>query len=137
MTQWFWGYVRSVEYICVLLGCLASVTYTKAIEAFSITRTVSLVSLWSKQNNSQVKQNIFTACFISGTTNRQKFGGSGGYTLENFFSMDLHELKKQPKTKVGGGNLPFLPPPGGATEYTHYNKQNKAHTNQCQEISCQ
>ena len=50
------------------------------------------------------------ACFVSGTTNQQKFGGVGGYTLENFFSTDLHELEKQPKTKVGGGKFPLLPP---------------------------
>ena len=60
---------------------------------------------------------IFTACFISGTKNRQKFGGSGGYTLEKFFLADLHELEKQPKTKVGGQLAPLAspPPPGGAT----------------------
>ena len=59
------------------------------------------------------------ACFISGTTNQQKFKGSGGYTLENFFSTDLHELEKQPKTKVGGQLTPLAPPPlsGGATEF--------------------
>ena len=43
------------------------------------------------------------ACFFSGIT---KFffggGGVGGYTPENFFSTDLHELEKQPKTIVGG-----------------------------------
>ena len=62
-----------------------------------------------------VKQYIFTTCFINETTNRQKFGESGGYTLEKIFSTDLHELEKQPKTKVGG-NLPLLPPSGGATD---------------------
>ena len=41
--------------------------------------------------------------------------GSGGYILEKIFSTDLHELEKQPKTKVGrGGNLPL---PGDATDH--------------------
>ena len=30
------------------------------------------------KKNSQVKQYIFTACYISGTTNRHKFGGGRG-----------------------------------------------------------
>ena len=37
----------------------------------------------------------------------------GRYTLENFFSTDLHELEKQPKTKVEGQ----LAPLGGTTGY--------------------
>ena len=41
-------------------------------------------------------------CFISGTTNQQKFEGSGGvYPRKIFFSTYLLELEKQPKAKVG------------------------------------
>ena len=67
------------------------------MDAFSITRTVSLVSLCLKQNNSLVKQNIFTACFISGTTNRQKFGGSGGIPTNNFSQRICTNWKNSPK----------------------------------------
>ena len=71
--------------------------------------------MFKTKKNSQVKQYIFTASFINGTTNLQKFGGLGGYTFEKFFPTDLHELEKQPKTKVGGQLTPLAPPPGGAT----------------------
>ena len=92
-----------MEYIRVLLGYLA-------IDALGINRTVSLVSSRLKQTkNLQVKQYIFTDCFISGTTNQQKFGGIEGYTLKKIFSTDLHKLEKQPKTKVGG-NFPSCSP---------------------------
>ena len=37
-----------------------------------------------------------------------KVWGGRGYTLEKFFSTDLHKLEKQSKTKVGG-NFPLLP----------------------------
>ena len=72
--------------------------------------------MFKTKKNSQVKQYIFTACFISGTTNLQKFGGGvGGYTLEKIFSTDLHELEKQPPKRKWGGSLPHLTPPVDAT----------------------
>ena len=76
------------------------------------------------KKNSQVKHYTFTACFISGTTNLQKFGGVGGYSLEKNFSTDSHELEKQPKTKVGGQLSPLSPPPPLAAPLIYKNVQN-------------
>ena len=61
----------------------------------------------AKKKNSQVKHCTFTACFFSGSTNRQKFGGVGGvYPRKNF----LNGFARTGKTAQNENGAPLAAP---------------------------
>ena len=71
--------------------------------------------MYDTKKNLLVKKYFFTACFISGTTNRQKFGGVGEvYSRKNFLN-GFARIGKTAQNKSGGQLAPLAPPPGGAT----------------------
>ena len=75
-----------------------------------------------KKKYSQLKQCIFMACSISGTTNRQKFGGDRRGIPSKIFSQRIcTNWGKTPKYESEEATCPFCPPPpsGGATGNTH------------------
>ena len=66
------------------------------------------------QKNSLVKQYIFTACFISGATNRRNFRRvEKVYPRKNF----LNGFTRTEKTAQNESGGQLAPPPGGATAY--------------------
>ena len=112
LPQWFCGYVRTVEYIQVLLRYLASVTEQRhsRIQYNSDGKPGQFMFETKKKFTGQTVH--FTACFNCGTTNRQKFEGVGGMGIPSKKTSQriCTNWKNSPKRKWGA-----TCPPGGAT----------------------
>ena len=53
---------------------------------------------------------VWNACFVSGTTKRQKFRGRGGVYPRKFFPNGFARTGKTAQNESVGGNLSLLPP---------------------------
>ena len=100
------------------LPCLCDVT--KAIDAFSLTRTISPLSLFMFDTKKYSQVSAFSRLVSLMEQRTDKILGSRGVYPKKIFATDLHELKKQLKSKVG--RQEGVAPPGGATESIIFQK---------------
>ena len=95
-----------IHFSSATLSCLCDVT--KAIDAFRMTRTVSLVSLCLKQK--RIHRSYSTFSLLTSLVEQRTDESLGGIPSKKFFQQICTNWKNSPKPKWEGGNFSLLPP---------------------------